>query len=203
MYFFIIEHCNRLWWKEKFGLPMEMTKDAIGIKNYRTYSDTLSDLIEWWFIKEIQKSKNQYSSCIIAIAENTKAHTKALDKALQKHSQKQVHGTVCIDKQETREPINNTTSTDLLLFFNSTTWVNLKLTDKKKEQIKNRLKTFSIEEIQTAIKNRMTSKWHIDNWWTQDWDSLFCNDEKIDKMLNIQWEAPIKKVHVTTDYSKL
>lgn len=103
MYFFIIEHCNRLWWKEKFGLPMEMTKDAIGIKNYRTYSDTLSDLIEWWFIKEIQKSKNQYSSCIIAIAENTKAHTKALDKALQKHSKKQVHGTVCIDKQETGE----------------------------------------------------------------------------------------------------
>jgi hypothetical protein len=98
---------------------------------------------------------------------------------------------------------NNTTATDLLLFFNSTTWVNLKLTDKKKEQIKNRLKTFSIEEIQTAIKNRMTSKWHIDEWWTQDWDSLFCNDEKIDKMLNIKWESPIKRVHVTTDYSKL
>lgn len=103
MYFFIIEHCNRLWWKEKFGLPMEMTKDAIGIKNYRTYSDTLSDLIEWGFIKEIQKSKNQYSSCIIAIAENTKAHTKALDKALQKHSKKQGQSIVCIDKQETGE----------------------------------------------------------------------------------------------------
>ncbi len=94
-----------------------------------------------------------------------------------------------------------TTATDLLLFFNSTTWVNLKLTDKKKEQIKNRLKTFSIEEIRTAIKNRMTSKWHIDNGWTKDWDSLFCNDEKIDKMLNIQWEAPIKKVKRTFDFS--
>ena len=63
---------------------MEMTKDAIGISNYRTYSNTLSDLIEWWFIKEIQKSKNQYSSNIIAIVENTEANTKALDKALQK-----------------------------------------------------------------------------------------------------------------------
>lgn len=93
-----------------------------------------------------------------------------------------------------------TTATDLLLFFNSTTWVNLKLTDKKKEQIKNRLKTFTIEEIQTAIKNRMTSKWHIDEWWTKDWDSLFCNDEKIDKMLNIKSEAPIKKVVRTFDY---
>lgn len=113
MYFFIIEHCNRLWWKEKFWLPMEMTKDAIGISNYRTYSNTLNDLIEWWFIKEIQKSKNQYSSTIIAIVENTIAHTKALDKALQKHVQKQsistVYGTVCINKQETleQETINN------------------------------------------------------------------------------------------------
>lgn len=92
---------------------MEMTKDAIGISNYRTYSNTLSDLIEWWFIKEIQKSKNQYSSTIIAIVENTEANTKALDKALQKHSQKQsistVYGTVCIDKQETieQETINH------------------------------------------------------------------------------------------------
>lgn len=104
MYFFIIEHCNRLGWKEKFGLPMEMTKDAIGIKNYRTYSNTLNDLIEWKFITLIQKSKNQYSSNIIAIAKNTKASIKALDKAMQKHSQKQVHDIVCIDK-----PINNIT----------------------------------------------------------------------------------------------
>ncbi|HYD92593.1 MAG TPA: hypothetical protein VEA37_14040, partial [Flavobacterium sp.] len=47
MYFFIIEHCNRLGWKEKFGLPMEMTKDAIGISNYRTYSKTFEDLVSW------------------------------------------------------------------------------------------------------------------------------------------------------------
>lgn len=110
MYFFIIEHCNRLGWKEKFGLPMEMTKDAIGIKNYRTYSNTLNDLIEWGFIKLIQKSKNQYSSNVIAIAKNTKASAKALDKAMQKHSQKQVQDIVCIDKPNnniTKEHNNN------------------------------------------------------------------------------------------------
>ena len=82
MYFFIIEHCNRLGWKSKFGLPMEMTKDAIGMKNYRTYTKTFNDLVEWGFIDIVQKSKNQYSSCIIAIVKNTKATTKALDKAL-------------------------------------------------------------------------------------------------------------------------
>lgn len=113
LYFFIIEHCNRLGWKEKFGLPMEMCKDAIGIKNYRTYIKTFNDLIEWGFIELVQKSKNQYSSNIIAIVKNTKAHTKALDKAMQKHSQKhsQKQGKSIVgidkpynkDKPETRE----------------------------------------------------------------------------------------------------
>jgi hypothetical protein len=101
MYFFIIEHCNRLGWKEKFGLPTSMVKDAIGIRNFRTYSNTLYDLVDWGFIKMIEVSKNQYSSNIIAIVKNAKAHTKALDKALQKHSQKQSKSIDSIDKQET------------------------------------------------------------------------------------------------------
>jgi hypothetical protein len=42
----------------------------------------------------------------------------------------------------------------------------------------------------------MKSKWHIENWWTGDWDSLFCNDEKIDKMLNLEKEPQVKKVYV-------
>lgn len=86
-----------------------MAKEAIGIKNYRTYSKTLTNLIDWGFLKLVQKSKNQYSSNIIAIVENTKAHTKALDKALQKHSQKQRQSIVSIDIQETikQETRNN------------------------------------------------------------------------------------------------
>ena len=113
LYFFIIEHCNRLGWKEKFGLPMEMAKDALGIKNYKTYSKAFNDLVEFGFIKVIEKSKNQYSANIIALVKNTKAHTKALSKATQKHSQKQVHDIVCIDKPInllTKEPINTMNS---------------------------------------------------------------------------------------------
>ena len=107
MYFFIIEHCNRLGWKEKFGLPTVMVKDAIGIRNFRTYAKTLNDLVEWGFIIMIEKSKNQYSSNIVAIVKNAKAHTiaptKALDKAMQKQLQKQSNSIVSIDKQETIE----------------------------------------------------------------------------------------------------
>jgi hypothetical protein len=104
IYFFAIEHCNRLGWKEKFGFPSQMVMEAIGVKNWRTYSQALNELVEFGFIKMIEISKNQYSSNIIAIVKNTKAPTKALDKALQKHTTKQGQSIVSIDKQET---INN------------------------------------------------------------------------------------------------
>jgi|SRR6478672_4023583 len=90
MYFFIIDHSNRLGWPAKVGLPTEMTKQAIGISNYRTFAKTFNDLIDWGFIKLIQKSKNQFSTNIIAIVKNTKAKSKALDKARQNHVQSTV-----------------------------------------------------------------------------------------------------------------
>lgn len=101
LYFFIIEHCNRLGWKQKFGLPTTMAKEALGISSYNTYINTLNDLVEFGFIKVIEKSKNQYSSNIIALSNFNKALNKALDKALIKHDTKRRESTDSIDKQET------------------------------------------------------------------------------------------------------
>lgn len=114
IYFFAIEHCNRLGWKEKFGLPSQMVMEAIGVKNWRTYSQGLNELIEFDFIKLIEKSTNQYSSNIIAIVNFTKADTKALDKALQKHDTKQGQSIFSINKQETN---NNRTIEERKLKF--------------------------------------------------------------------------------------
>jgi hypothetical protein len=105
LYFFIIEHCNRLGWKQKFGLPTTMAKEAIGIRSYNTYITTLNNLVEFGFIELIEKSKNQYSSNIIALLNFDKAHDKALDKALIKHTTKQLQSIDSIDKQETKEQI--------------------------------------------------------------------------------------------------
>jgi hypothetical protein len=102
IYSFIIEHCNRLGWKDKFGLPTGMTMEAVGIKNYRTFAKSFFDLVDWGFIKVIQKSKNQYSANVIALVKNTKANTKALTKAsikhVSKHVPKQVQSTVDVNK---------------------------------------------------------------------------------------------------------
>lgn len=106
LYFFCIEHNNRLGWKEKFGLPTTMTMEAIGIKSYNTYISTFNDLVKWGFVKLIEKSKNQYSANVIGLSKNNKAITKALDKALIKHGTKQSESTEqstdSIDKQVTK-----------------------------------------------------------------------------------------------------
>ena len=86
LYFFILEHNNRLGWKIKFGLPTSMAMEATSIKSYNTYKASRERLVKWGFIIMVQESKNQYSSCIIAVSKIDKANNKALDKALTKHS---------------------------------------------------------------------------------------------------------------------
>lgn len=105
MYFFILEHNNRLGWKPKFGLPMQMAMDAIGIRNNRTYMKAFTDLVEWGFIIIYQRSKNQYSANVVGIVKNTKANTKALAKATQKQQQKQRMSIAHIDIPITNIPI--------------------------------------------------------------------------------------------------
>jgi hypothetical protein len=93
VYYFAIEHCNRLGWKTKFGFPTSMVMEATGIKSYSVYKKTFDELCEFGLFEIIQLSKNQYSSNIIALKENYKANNKALDKALTKHTTKQYKST--------------------------------------------------------------------------------------------------------------
>ena len=114
LFFFAIEHCNRLGWKKDFGLPTTMTMEAIGVGSYNTYIKAFSDIIDWKFFILIKKSFNQYSSNVIALSINDEANDKALDKALMKqmtkHSIKQVESTEqsidSINKQITIKPVN-------------------------------------------------------------------------------------------------
>lgn len=116
IYFFAIEHCNRLGGKKKFGFPSQMTMDAIGVKNYQTYGKALKQIVEWGFIEMIEVSKNQYSANIISISattKNGKARGKALDKAFIKHgakyTSKQAQSIVSIDKPINHKPVNQET----------------------------------------------------------------------------------------------
>lgn len=118
IYFFAVEHCNRLGWKEKFGFPSQMVMEAIGVKNWKTYSSGLKDLVDFGFIQMIEISRNQYSSNIIAIVNFTEADTEALSKALSKHGTKHSQGTVSIDKQYNKEQYNYYSDSDFLKDWN-------------------------------------------------------------------------------------
>ena len=82
IFFFAVEHCNRLGGKEKFGFPSQMTMEAIGVRKYQTYGKALNDLNEWGFIEFVERSRNQYSANIIrlsAVPKNGIARGKALE----------------------------------------------------------------------------------------------------------------------------
>lgn len=88
IYFFAVEHCNRLGWKKKFGFPSQMTMDAIGIKKHSTYIRYFNDLVEWGFFELLQRSTNQYSANIICFGNAMPKNGKALGKATMTHGAK-------------------------------------------------------------------------------------------------------------------
>jgi len=176
IYFFAIEHCNRLGWKQKFGFPSQMVMEAIGVKNWRTYSKALNDLVNFGFIEMIEISKNQYSSNIVAIVKNTKAPTKALDKALQKHDTKQGQSTVSINKQETNNNItkNKVYSKEVNDCFNNClNYFPEHLQPKKKESWLDTIEKLNrIDNIPFKIIEEIVKKTREDNFWSKNFLSL-------------------------------
>lgn len=177
LYFFCIEQCNRLGWKEKFGLPASLAMEAIGIKSYNTYKKTLNELIEWGFITMIQKSENQYKSNIIALSNFNKSLDKPLNKSLDKSNANHLHITEqikdSIDKQETIKQENKKEETLSLFsedFKKFVDWVNgigdkiMKLrkpfTEKEYRIIKEEIKkgTYSLEEVKNLLESMQNDK---------------------------------------------
>lgn len=171
LYFFAIEHCNRLWWRKKFWFPTEMAKDAIGIKSYHTYINTFNDLVEWGFIEVIERSKNQYSANIIALANFDKANDKALDKAIWKHLSKQQQSSwqsksTIIKQIPTIEPENQETR-ELEIVATQPNEYQLSIQYLKE----NREKVFT-QELQIPEYAEDTQEWHRFVWY---WSELSKN----------------------------
>lgn len=147
IYFFAIEHCNRLGWKSKFGFPTQMVMDAVGISRHSTYKTYFDDLVDWGFFELVQKSTNQYSSNVISIQSALLKSGKALDKALLKHQSKQSdsdsQSTVqgdgvsdgSIDKPLTinQEPLNHKQELELFIFGDEIFIEQLEMTYKGKD----------------------------------------------------------------------
>ena len=195
MYFFIIEHWNRMGQKDKFGLPSEMTKDAIGVKNYKTFAKVFNNLIDWGFIKIVQKSKNQYSANIIALVKNTKAITKALTKASLKHEAKQVQSIVGIIEPNnllTLEPNNTPTWRENFEIYLSELNAAYNYLTSDEEFIKQQEKYNPNLDIVLSIEKSITGYWGTAEGWKK---------KRSDKKLKTpDWKATFQK---TIEYNKV
>lgn len=80
MFLWFVELNNRMGWSEKFSSPASQTMSAIGLKSYNTYKKVFMELVEIGCVKLISESKNQYTSCVIALSKFDKASMGALDK---------------------------------------------------------------------------------------------------------------------------
>ena len=158
IYFFAIELCNQLGWKDKFGFPSSMAKEATGIKSYKTYSKNLNDLVRWGFIKMVQKSQNQYTANIIGLVLITTASTTASTTALttaslgqvtqQVNSKDTVYKLQTKEKKETKKPLNHKPT---LIEFVDYGKALLKQLDKNEE------------EYDFALKSKYHT-WNDDGW---------------------------------------
>lgn len=180
--FFAMEHCNRLGWKEKFGLPSSMAMEAIGVHSYNTYVNAFNDLCEWGFFDLIQKSKNQYSSNIIALSKIDEAQDKALDKALTKHTTKQRESIDSIDKQVNNKPSKRSKQT-------------VDLNPPSLEEVVQYFKTngYSEDGAAKAYRHYSTLNWHtsqgkkIVNWKNQMANNWFKDEYKIQNNRSTQY----------------
>ena len=152
LYFFAIEHCNRMGWKREYGFPTVMAMEAMGVTSYNTYKNGLNDLVEWGFITMIERSRNQYSANIIALSyfdeAYDKAHDEALDKALSKHATKHSRGMSDIDIQE----------------------YNLTNTTKDKESVqRKRFTAPNLNEVAEYMKDRLEAEKFHDYFTSKGW----------------------------------
>ena len=199
IYFFAIEHCNRLGWKTKFGFPTQMAMEAIGIKKHQTYIKYFNDLVDFGFFKLVQKSANQYSANIISLMCAMPKNGKALDKANINHAAKQTESNgqsnSPIDKPINKEQINNDDKPDksvdidfekLLIYFNQITNKNCKVVPKKARAafIARTKEGYTKSDFAKAIQNCFNDDFHKQNPHHLTLEFISRQD-KLDKYLNI------------------
>ena len=205
LFMYIVDLWNRLWQAKKFWLPTEMTMNLLGIWSYNTYHKAYEDLVSRWFIKEIQKSTNQYSARVIAISKIDKATNKALDKATIKATDetsddinKQVFNTITINniyksEQDIKDRIyklydkdivsQNISKYKLLLLF-ATKWYD-KIKDSKEW----------CDKFFSDMIDKSNRYWYSAPWFA-DWDTLLLKSKEMYEWA--EWWDRVIKNHMST-----
>jgi hypothetical protein len=92
-----------------------------------------------------------------------------------------------VNKSKVKESKEEHTNYGLYLdHWNETNNCNLRITEKKRTQIRARLRTFTQEEILQSIVNRSRDDWMNGDGskFKTDWDSFWRNDDKVERYLH-------------------
>lgn len=107
------------------------------------------------------------------------------------------------NKHKTKEVVDFDTLEEVISIWNSLHGTSIRPTANKLRQLRSRMKTFTLEEIEEAVRNRSRSEWirgegasHASNW-----DSLFRNDDQIDKYLNMKTKKEPEKAKPNYGYN--
>jgi len=86
LYMWLCEIYNRMSWPAEFSITSTECMAGMSCKSYNTYKKCLDDLIEWGFVRVVERAKNQWQTNIIALSKNDNPLYKAVDKAVMKHA---------------------------------------------------------------------------------------------------------------------
>lgn len=201
-YCYLIDRWNRLGQKQEFGLPTSVTMESLGIGSYNTYKKTLSDLVDFGFIKIVTESKNQHQSKVIALSKNDKATDKALDEANTKALYKAPDTIIKQKNKETNkqtiaptkvEAVESIDFEKLLSFINFTFGRKFQvLNDKVRKSFNARIKEgYTKDQITDAINNIKNNSYHIDNNYQYCTPEFFSRSETLDKYSNVTKQEKI------------
>lgn len=173
--------------------------NEIMLMNWIKYNKSESPKVKACIVKELSNVKNplfiekfcqlcvQYGYSIDTVSILNPNNNKNNNKNNKKNNNKEEEKEITVQKNE---PNSTQIYQDILDHFNQTfsdLYSPLRLTKKKIDQLRLRLKTFTINEIKTAITNchdDPSCRGNNRTGWKADWDYLFRNDERIDKYLN-------------------
>lgn len=177
------------WSRNKLRNFLKMLKTKQQIEQQKTAAINIITIINY---DKFQKTKQQTEQQKDNRLNNRKTHTNNVNNDNNVNN-KNIYSKANVQNFQA-------TAKEIIDHFNFINGTSLVLTNKKTTQIKERLKVFSIEQIKTAIENRLKSKFHMgDNsegkLWHKDWNSLFRNDEKIERFLNDTEKIAKKYTH--------
>lgn len=173
--------------------------NEIMLMNWIKYNKSESPKVKACVVKELSNVKNplfvekfcqlciQYGYSIDTVCILNPNNNKNNNKNNNNNKEEDEKKEITVQKNE---PNSSEIYQDILDHFNQTfsdLYSPLRLTKKKIDQLKLRLKTFTINEIKTAITNchdDPSCRGNNRTGWKADWDYLFRNDERIDKYLN-------------------